>query len=182
MLGEHHDVTEWLPRSFTDEYPHRAAQADITHNRGSITTNLGLYPVDILLAKNVITYDHHESAMKLVTVRKAIRNSLGVDRTFEMFSPKNGECLTSITATALLTHALRGLTRTQITLLDKITTIPKEKPCPPDRPMTMDEVRWVSHCCAQVQDILNKLKINIDSYLDMCASSPCEGGISVPSV
>lgn len=182
MLEENHDISQWLPRSFAVEYPHRSNQKDITTNRGSITTTLGLYPVDTLLSKNIITPDQHESAMTLITVRKAIRNSLGVDRTFEMFSPNDGEHITNVTATALLTRSLHGMTKSQISMLDLITTLPKHKSRHPDKQMTLDEIRWISVCCANVKDILERLKINIDTYLETCANSSCEGGISVPLV
>jgi hypothetical protein len=178
--NEHIDVSEWLPRPLDVEYPHRVGKADMVRNGGTYCSSASKTPIDLLHDRGVINDEQHRAAVFVMTLRRVINNSLGVDRIFqEYFKDPAAKQDRHIAPSVVLQYALKGLKPYQLNLIDRITALPRGDNDRVSRPITDVDLPWLSTCAASVKETLDAVKINIDLFYEKVKSDSREGTRSV---
>lgn len=179
---ENIDTREWLSKPLDQEYPHRVNKPDMMRNGGTYRAALSLTPIDLLHERGVIDDDQHRAAVFVMTLRRVIRNSLGFERIAQEYfrDPAAAENTRAIAPSRILDAALKGLKPHERNLVDRITALPRGEYERHDRPLTDNDVAWLSLCAASVKDALSILKKNIDDFYEIVKSGSREGATSAP--
>jgi hypothetical protein len=182
--NDHIDQSEFLPNKLEYEYPHRLAKPDISRNNGTYTSTLSMLLIDLLLDRGIVNYDHHRAAIFLMSLRRAISNSLGLERVFQNYLrlPSEDVQVYIIAPSVLRMMLERGLKPHQLNIVRRITSLPRADDDRESRPMTDNDVEWMSRCLVSVRESLDIVKRNLDSYLEIRKSGCSEGTTTTPSV
>lgn len=181
-INEHVDFTQWLPRAWNEQYTHRLTKGDITQSNGVYQSSLSKLPVDFLLERAVITGDQHAAAFFIIKLRRNINNSLGVDRLIEEYSGEHSDSYHILSPSCTLTYALHGLKPYQLNIVNVVTNTRRADSDRETRPATLNDTRWLSHCCKTLQESLDHVKKNIDELVKLAKNGNQDGGVATSRI
>lgn len=179
LMDENIDVSEWLPKSFAETYPHRIARGDLAVIDGNLKSSETIWPIDILLDRGVITGAQHRTAMFIIMTRLAIAKSLGLDRVMRQMRMTYDEPMQvhSASPSYFLNRALHGLTALESLAMERATTMPAGSYKPSSH--TSDAAIWLGRFILSLRDALDKVQKNIDRQLDICKNDITQDARSV---
>lgn len=175
--NEHIDVSEWLGTPVDQAYAHRMSKPDIVRNNGTYVAENSLTPLDMLYERGVLDDEQHRAAVFVMTLRRVINNSLGVDRIVQEYTrdPAAVERVHLVAPSVILRAALKGMKPFQIQLLHRLTSLPRGEQDRISRPMTAQDLGWLSLCATSTKDTLDLLKKNIDEFFEFVKNANREG-------
>lgn len=168
------DYSQWLPKSFREEYPHRAKQLSVSSQHNTYQHRKSMLPIEQLLERDIITGEQYHAGIVVASLRRSIRHSLGVERMVCTIMPVLEESSNfGMSPTVMLNFLLNGLNKWQCELVEHITTIPKhDRPVPP-----LDEQvywKWFNLCVDATRDGLDRINKNVDKAEDMAKNRVTE--------
>ena len=161
-LNDTIDTTEWLSRSFEQEYPHRAK--NIARRNDSYEYDGSKSPLDILLREGYISEEHHRIGVFIFNARRMINHKLGTDKIRDSFREYfGGEIDRSMSPEMVLIESMKGLKPYQRNIVDRIASLPRGEMDRQSRPLTEYDAPWVRHCLSTLRESLDVVKKNLDA-------------------
>lgn len=175
------DRREWLESPVDVAYPHRMNKPDIVRDGGTFIAQDSRVPLDLLYERGTINDEQHRAAVFVMTLRRVINNSLGVDRIVQEYTrdPAAAERVQLMGPSIILRMVLKGMRPYQIELLNRLTSLPRGDHDRESRPLTVKDLAWLVQCATSVKETLELLKINLDEFFEFVKNSNREGAATV---
>lgn len=169
MIEEEYDgdPAHYLPRGEAVYTTERLAKGDIKLDRrdNQFRAAISTFPIDWLLERGTIDYEQHKAGLIVLSIRKAIRHSLGIDRMVtELLPPERENQARAVSPSVYLNFLQKGLLCWQVELLNRITSLQREENDRESRPLTKNDLQgWVSRGAINVKCTLDRVSANLDN-------------------